>query len=204
MFPTCPGANWEPSLQVSQLASGQVGNIFQQIKECPTSPCTNVRQKCQGDPGQRMSTAEKEWWRAAFCRGHPLPFHLRAFNVHCNAGKSWQDLKVIFSEVCRWSSWTLNAACCLGLGPWLAAPCKGKTVLFPTHPPREFVSGDSSGGGGVCSLVKALAFVVMVLGAFAAGRRFVGLTEGEIPSPSRGQRRKNNVGLTQCHKDSAA
>ena len=68
----------------SQLASGQFGNIFQQIKGCPPSPCTNDRQKCQGDPWQRMSTAEKKLWGAAGIRlAAPPPQSLSAVVILC-------------------------------------------------------------------------------------------------------------------------
>ena len=67
--------------------------VFQQAKGCPTSPCTNARQKCQGDPWHRMSTAGIKFVgggrrpsagrppQFVFCRGHPLPFPLH-FCLH--------------------------------------------------------------------------------------------------------------------------
>ena len=70
------------------------------------------RQKRQGDPWQRMSTAEKEWWGAAegrplaflFCCAHPLPgvplTFLFAF-VHGLVGQPLTCSNTVLIEIAR-------------------------------------------------------------------------------------------------------
>ena len=121
-FPTCILTSWE------HIPANQ-GVTNKSMHKC--------RQKCQGDPWQRMTTAEKEWWGAAesrdppflFCCAHPLPgvplTFLSAF-VHGLVGHSlicwnmfptcpdasWEPLEKWF-PICTWTSWERLPTCSL-------------------------------------------------------------------------------------------
>ena len=84
----------------------------QQVKGCPTNPCTNVMQKCQGDPCHRMSHCRKEIGAGLYLRPPPtipfLPWSSSAFPlaflsafVHGLVGQPLTCWNTVLIEIAR-------------------------------------------------------------------------------------------------------